>query len=195
MSRYIRFFACVVSFCLTLTFSGCGGRAEESSTGAGSQAPSFVDSSSETESGSGANGPSEGSTVSETHSNQQNTPSNGASTSKASPSGAASNVKPSSQVTTSTQKPPASSIPYITKGLIARYDFEDGENIGKDASGNGNHLWVWNESGKTVGQVSNSLNNALGKAAKFGGGALLAAKKLEDSKTPLKGFRGSNQMQ
>jgi hypothetical protein len=53
---------------------------------------------------------------------------------------------------------------------------------------NGNHLWVWNESGKTVGQVSNSLNNALGKAAKFGGGALLAAKKLEDSKTPSKDF-------
>ena len=79
-------------------------------------------------------------------------------------------------------------ISYITKGLVARYDFEDVANIGKDVSGNNNNLFVWSVAGKTVGQIKNSLNSKLGNAASFNGGALLAAKTLDDSKSPSKDF-------
>ncbi len=89
---------------------------------------------------------------------------------------------------TDSSEPPAGDIPYITDGLVARYDFEDGANIGKDVSGNDNHLVVWNLEGKTVGQVQNSLSAALGNAAEFNGGALLAALPLEDCKEPSKDF-------
>lgn len=82
-------------------------------------------------------------------------------------------------------------ISYITKGLVARYDFEDAKNIGKDVSGNNNNLFIWSNGGKKVGQTKNGMNAKLGNAAKFDGNALLAAKTLEDSKTPSKDFLDS----
>lgn len=100
-----------------------------------------------------------------------------------------STSSPSTPTSTPSQNTPTTEgIKYITKGLVARYDFEDASNIGKDVSGNNHNLFVWSNSGKTVGQVKNSLDSKLGKAASFDGNALLAAKKSEDSKVASKDF-------
>jgi len=78
-------------------------------------------------------------------------------------------------------------IPYITKGLYARWDFEDSGNIGKDASGNGHHLVVWKKGGDII-QTPNTLNSKLGMAAKFGGKALLASGTPAQAKSPYTDF-------
>ncbi len=186
MKQNVRCLALVLSFCLLFSLlAGCGGSDGGSSVDVGTQVSDTSGNPSDSMSDGSSAGDITTSDVSsgDPSSKEQTT----TSTQTSKPEN--TSTQASSQATTSNVSSPSTgTIPYITKGLVARYDFEDGTNIGKDVSGNGNHLSVWGTGGKTVGQVGNSMNNALGKAAKFDGGALLAAKSLADSKSPSKDF-------
>ena len=99
-------------------------------------------------------------------------------------SGKASSVSPASSPAGGSKAPSASKatgtvsgpgITYITNGLLARYDFEDLNNIGKDVSGNGHDLVIWKMGSGSVQQAANTSDSRLGKAALFDGNELLAA--------------------
>ena len=144
--RNIRWLAALLSVCLLCCafLSGCGGGSDTES-----DVPSGESSALSDDAASSLEELQPGEEVSGTEGENPEAPVEGTVTGEnPEQPGGVTPVTPDTPASPQTQDPeqPGSSgsaIPYITSGLVARYDFEDGGNIGRDASGHNHPLYVW----------------------------------------------------